>query len=69
MTIDALTNQFFDLKKQIVNYYTCTRSFKEKFVEELMLITEQLSSEKEKAEMKEWMEKNQGLYLKKSKSK
>jgi hypothetical protein len=52
-----------------VNYYTCTRSFKEKFVEELMVITEQMSSEREKAEMKEWMEKNPGLLLTKSKSK
>lgn len=64
-----LTDKFFDLKKQIVNYYTCTRSFKEKFVDELMRITEQMHSEKEKAEMREWAEKNPGLLLKKSKSK
>lgn len=30
------------MKKNIVNYYTCTKSFKEKFVGELKRITEKI---------------------------
>jgi uncharacterized membrane-anchored protein YhcB (DUF1043 family) len=51
-----------------VNYYTCTRSYKDKFVEELIRITEEIDNEKEKEEMREYCAKNPGLLLKKSKS-
>lgn len=52
----------------IVNYYTCTRNFKEKFVEELMLITEEMNAEREKEEMKAYTESISKLTLNKSKS-
>lgn len=42
------------LKKQIVNYYTSTKSFKEKFVEEVKHITENLQDVRDKAEMEEY---------------
>ena len=40
--IAAFQDNFKVLKKSIVNYYTCTKSFKEKFVDELQRITEKL---------------------------
>jgi hypothetical protein len=39
----------------IVNYYTCTRNFKDKFVEELGLITEEMNNEKDKEELRAYM--------------
>ncbi len=43
-----LQERFRILKKQIVNFYTCTKNYKEKFVEELQQITEGIEHEKEK---------------------
>lgn len=43
-----LQERFRILKKQIVNFYTCTKNYKEKFVEELQQITEGIENEKEK---------------------
>jgi hypothetical protein len=54
------------LKKQIVNYYTCTKNFKDKFVEEVKHITERLDEEKDRAEMKAYV--SQPLRETKSKS-
>lgn len=42
------------MKKTIVNLYTCTKNYKEKFVEELSHITENLDHEREIEEMKNY---------------
>lgn len=57
--------KFKVLKKSIVNYYTCTKSFKEKFVSELQTITVSMDEQKEKEEMK----KSSSALAKKEKSK
>jgi hypothetical protein len=57
------------LKKQIVNYYTCTKNFKEKFVDELSNITEEMDQEKEKEELQNYYAKNPNMIIKKSLSK
>lgn len=49
--IEELNDQFKVLKKQIVNYYTCTKKFKDKFVEELQQITQRMDEENFKAEI------------------
>lgn len=64
-----MTVDFKNLKKQIVNYYTCTKNFKEKFVEELEQITEEMDAEKDKEEMQSYYKDNPNLLLKGSKSK
>lgn len=52
-----------------MNYYTCTKNFKEKFVDELEHITEEMNAEKEKEEMQSYYKENPNLLLKTSKSK
>jgi hypothetical protein len=37
--VEYLQEKFRTLKKQIVNLYTCTKNYKEKFVQELQQIT------------------------------
>jgi hypothetical protein len=54
LVIEQLTDEFKGLKKQIVNYYTCTKNFKEKFVAEVKHITERLDEEREKVEMEQY---------------
>ena len=48
------------MKKSIVNYYTGTKNYKEKFVEELKRITEELDEETEMKEMKNYKGKKSG---------
>ena len=67
--IEMMTEKFKNLKKQIVNYYTCTKNFKEKFVEELEQITEEMDADKDKEEMQSYYRENPNLLLKASKSK
>ena len=50
-----MQDQFKTLKKSIVNLYTCTKNYKEKFVAELKKVTDDLDLEKEKEEMKQYM--------------
>lgn len=57
MVIEQLTETFISLKKQIVNYYTCTKNFKEKFLKEVKNITAILDEEKERAEMEAFINK------------
>ena len=50
-----LQDQFRTLKKSIVNLYTCTKNYKEKFVAELQQVTNLLDEEREKEEMKQYI--------------
>ena len=43
------------MKKTIVNLYTCTKNYKDKFVEEMAQITTALDLEKETEELKQYM--------------
>ena len=52
-----------------MNYYTCTKNFKEKFVQELEQITEEMDAEKDKEEMQSYYKENPNLLPKTSKSK
>lgn len=53
--VEQLTEHFKSLKKQIVNYYTCTKNYKDKFVAEVSHIMERLNELREKEEMEKDM--------------
>jgi ABC-type hemin transport system substrate-binding protein len=68
------SEEFKALKKQIVNFYTCTKNYKDKFVQELNQITEIMNQQQEAEELKKYQEEvSKGnslpLMLTKSKSK